>query len=35
MMVVDLEFYSTRSLKQQSPCIYVAPLGHNILTPNQ
>jgi len=35
MMMLDLEFYGTRLLKQQSPCRYVAPLGHNILTPNQ
>jgi hypothetical protein len=34
MMMVDLELYSTRSLKQ-SPYRYVARLGHNILTPNQ
>jgi hypothetical protein len=30
MMMVDLEFYSTRSLKQQSLCRYAAPFGHDI-----
>ena len=29
-MMVDLEFYSTRSLKQQSLCRYAALFGHDI-----
>jgi hypothetical protein len=31
----DLDFYSARSLKQQSTDRYVAPLGHIILIPSQ
>ena len=31
----ELDFYSANSLKQQSACRHVAPLGHIIPIPNQ
>jgi hypothetical protein len=31
----ELDFYSASSLKQQSACRHVAPLGHIILIPSQ